>query len=70
MANPAIRNIIRRGATQEVYSAIELGAQQSMQSMDAALRDLFRKGLISKDQALLHAINRERLEKMLQNIAA
>ena len=70
VANPAIRNIIRRGATQEVYSAIELGAQQSMQSMDAALRDLFRKGLISKDQALLHAINRERLEKMLQNIAA
>jgi len=70
VANPAIRNIIRKGATQDIYSAVELGGQLGMLSMDAALRDLFKNGVISKGQALTYAINRERLEKMLQGSVA
>jgi len=65
VATPAIRNIIRKGATQEVYSMMELGAQYGMQTMDAALRDLFKNGLISREEALTYAISRERLEKMI-----
>jgi len=65
VATPAIRNIIRKGATQEVYSMMELGGQYGMQTMDAALRDLFKNGLISKEEALTYAISRERLEKMI-----
>lgn len=62
---PAIRNIIRKGSSQDIYSMIELGGQYGMQTMDAALRDLAKKGVISKEEALIYAINRERLEKTL-----
>jgi twitching motility protein PilT len=69
VATPAIRNIIRKGATQDLYSMIELGSQYGMQTMDNSLFELFKKGLISKDQALAHAINRERMEKLLSSAA-
>jgi len=69
VATPAIRNIIRKGATQDLYSMIELGSQYGMQTMDNSLFELFKKGLISKDQALAHAISRERMEKLLSSAA-
>lgn len=69
VVTPAVRNIIRQGKTQDIYSMIELGGQYGMQSMDASLRDLAKRGIISRDEALTHAINRERLEKMLGGAA-
>jgi len=69
VATPAICNIIRKGASQEIYSMMELGTQYDMQTMDASLRDLFKKGLITRDEALTYAISRERLEKMLSAAA-
>ena len=65
VATPAIRNIIRKGSTQDIYSMIELGSQFGMVSMDSSLTNLFKKGLISKEEALIYAINRERMEKKL-----
>ncbi|NQT30616.1 MAG: PilT/PilU family type 4a pilus ATPase [Candidatus Saganbacteria bacterium] len=65
IANSAIRNIIRKGSTQDIYSMIELGTKRGMQSMDSSLRDLVKNGVISKETGLTYAINRERLEKML-----
>jgi len=69
IATPAIRNIIRKGSTTDIYSMIELGSQFGMVSMDASLANLFKKGLISKDEAIIYAINRERLEKKLSGTA-
>lgn len=66
VVNAAVRNIIRKGSTQEIYSIIEIGKQQGMQSMDSTLRDLFKSGVISRDDALSFAISRERIEKLLQ----
>jgi twitching motility protein PilT len=65
IANPAIRNIIRKGATQDIYSMIELGSQFGMQAMDSSLQRLFQQNIISRDDALNFAISRERMEKML-----
>ncbi|MFA5839416.1 MAG: PilT/PilU family type 4a pilus ATPase [Candidatus Margulisiibacteriota bacterium] len=62
---PAIRNIIRKGATQDLYSMVELGKQQGMISMEESLKELVNKGSISKEQALTYAINRDKLEKLL-----
>jgi twitching motility protein PilT len=69
MVTPAIRNIIRKGSTQDIYSMVELGGQFGMVSMDASLRDLVKKNIISKEEALVNAVNRERLEKMLSGAA-
>ena len=66
VATPAIRNIIRKGSTQDIYAMMELSAAAGTQTMDASLRDLFTKGLITKDDCLAYAINRERMEKLLQ----
>jgi twitching motility protein PilT len=63
--NSAIRNIIRKGSTQDVYSIMEIGAKYGMQTMDNALRDLVKEGLVSKEAALERAMNQENLEKML-----
>ena len=65
VATPAIRNIIRKGSTQDIYSMVELGTQYGMQTMDSSLLNLFKKKQISRDTALTYAINRERLEKAI-----
>lgn len=65
VVNSAIRNIIRKGTTQDIYSMIELGTQQGMISLDSSLRDLYKKGIITKEDTLMHAINHERMEKLL-----
>lgn len=65
VVTPAVRNIIRKGSTQEIYSMIELGTQYGMKSMDHSLRDLVKAGEISKEEALIAAISRDRLEKLI-----
>jgi len=65
IVTPAIRNIIRKGSTQDIYSMVELGGQFGMTSMDASLRDLVRKNQITKEEAIVNSVSRERLEKML-----
>ena len=65
IATPAVRNIIRKGATQDIYSMIELGSQFGMQSMDYSLQQLYQNNIICRDDALNFAISRERMEKML-----
>jgi twitching motility protein PilT len=65
VATPAIRNIIRKGSTQDIYSMVELGTQYGMVSMDTSIARLFKQNLITKEEAIAYAINRERLEKIL-----
>ena len=69
IATPAIRNIIRKGSTQDIYSMVDLGSQYGMVSMDASLRDLVKKKIITKDTAMIYAANHPRLEKMLSELA-
>jgi twitching motility protein PilT len=66
VTTPAIRNIIRKGATQDIYSMIELGSKYGMDTMDNALYQLFKKGLITKESTLTYAISPERVEKMIE----
>lgn len=63
--NSAVRNIIRKGSTQDIYSIMEIGTKYGMQTMDNALRDLVKEGLVTKEAALERAVNQENLEKML-----
>lgn len=69
IATPAIRNIIRKGSTQDIYSMVDLGSQYGMISMDASLRDLVKSRQITKDMAMIYAANYERLDKMLSELA-
>lgn len=59
IGTPAIRNLIREGKIAQMYSAIQTGQSVGMQTLDQNLQDLFRKGMITKDQARLKAVNKE-----------
>jgi twitching motility protein PilT len=65
VANAGIRNIIRKGSTQDIYSMLELGKQAGMQTMESSLKELFLRGQISREDALAYAVSRERMEKLL-----
>jgi len=59
IGTPAIRNLIREGKIAQMYSAIQTGQGQGMQTLDQNLQDLMVKGLISKEEARFKAVNKE-----------
>ena len=63
LANYAIRNLIRDSKTHMIASVIETSSQQGMQTLDQALEDKVRKGIITIEEALLRAQRPEELEK-------
>lgn len=59
IGTPAIRNLIREDKVAQMYSSIQTGQSQGMQTLDQCLQDLLRQGLISKQDARLRAANKE-----------
>ena len=66
VATPAIRNMIREQAVEQLTTAIQTGAQFGMKTMDRALKDLFEAGQISMETALNNAKNIEELKYFLK----
>lgn len=50
-ATPAIRNLIRESKTHQLYSAMELGREYGMQTMEDALNELLRRREITREEA-------------------
>lgn len=59
VATPAVRNLVREGKTHQLAAVVQTGAKAGMQSMDAALRDLYRAGAITYEEALSRAVDRD-----------
>lgn len=55
---PAIRNLIREDKIAQMYSAIQTGRKEGMQTLDQHLVELLEKGLISKQDARSKAVNK------------
>jgi len=55
IVTPAISNLIREGKTHQIYGAIDTGLRAGMISLDRALMDLAKQGVISKEEALAKA---------------
>ncbi|MQL52136.1 PilT/PilU family type 4a pilus ATPase [Desulfofundulus thermobenzoicus] len=64
-ATPAIRNLIREGKTHQIVSQLQTGARYGMQTLDMALRNLVRAGVIGREEALARAADAENLLKMI-----
>lgn len=62
---PAVRNLIREGKSHQLYTVMQTGSQQGMQTMNASLADHVRHGRISKDTALRRTVAPEELERLL-----
>jgi twitching motility protein PilT len=65
IATPAIRNLIREAKTHQIESTLQTGAQYGMQTMDMALADLYRRRLISYEDAIGRAIHPDDLKKLI-----
>jgi twitching motility protein PilT len=51
LGTPAIRNLIREGKTAQMYSSLQTGMSQGMQTLDQSLADLVRRQCITPAQA-------------------
>ena len=65
IADPAIRNLIREGHTQQIPSALLAGKSKGMQTMEQALKNLVDAKKITEDQAYYYAFDRDSLKQIL-----
>jgi twitching motility protein PilT len=48
----AVRNLIRQGRVEQIYSVMQTGSQRGMQTMEQALHALVTRGVITRDTGL------------------
>lgn len=65
LCNSAIRNHIREGKSHQIMSSIQTGRKVGMIAMDAYLAELYKKNLITHDDALSFAMDRDFLSRLL-----
>lgn len=53
--NDAITNCIKEGTTHQIYSMMQIGRSDGMQTLDMSLAELFKQGLISQEMMQLKA---------------
>ena len=51
IGTPAIRNLIREAKIAQMYSAIQTGGALGMQTLDACLKNLIAKGIVTREAA-------------------
>jgi twitching motility protein PilT len=59
IGTPAIRNLIREGKIAQMYSSIQTGQKDGMQTLDQCLQELLQKGIVTKEEARFRAQNKE-----------
>jgi len=55
----AIRNLIREAKVAQMYSAIQTGRKDGMQTLDQNMKELVDKGLITAKAAMVKAVNKD-----------
>jgi twitching motility protein PilT len=55
----AIRNLIREAKVAQMYSAIQTGRRDGMQTLDQNLKELVDKGLVASKMAMTKAVNKD-----------
>jgi len=61
IGTPAIRNLIRENKIAQMYSAIQTGQSLGMQTLDQNLKELVERGIVSKEEAMTKAANKDSL---------
>ncbi|MGB1800184.1 MAG: type IV pilus twitching motility protein PilT [Gammaproteobacteria bacterium] len=59
IGTPAIRNLIRENKIAQMYSAIQTGQQFGMQTLDQNLQQLVQKNVVTRQEALSKAANKD-----------
>lgn len=64
-ATPALRSMIRDGKTHQIQNVLQTGHQFGMTTMDGSLLELYNKGVITREDMLAYAIDRDSLIKLM-----
>ena len=59
VVTPAIKNLIRKGHIEQIFSYQESGSEFGMHTMDSSLKELYASGLITKETAYTFATNKK-----------
>ena len=62
----AVRNMIRQGKVEQIYSVMQTSTQRGMQTMEHGLAELIRKRVVTPDAALAVSSRKEQLIGMLE----
>ena len=65
LANPAIRSLIREAKTHQIQSTIQTSRQAGMVTMDDFIMELYRGGIITRDNALIYAQDQVAMKKQM-----
>jgi len=65
IVNAAIRNHIREGKSHMIMNSIQMGRKDGMVSMDACLAELYKKKIISYDEAISHSVDKDMLTRLM-----
>jgi twitching motility protein PilT len=66
IGNPAIRALIRDNKSHQIASIIQTGGQLGMKTMNQSVYELYRRGLISYEDALLHSPDQTEFQRLMQ----
>ena len=59
---PAIGNLIREKKVSQIYSQLQTGSQEGMNTLEQCLNNLYSEGLITKEEALGKASNKKAIK--------
>jgi twitching motility protein PilT len=62
----AVRNLIRQGKVEQIYSVMQTSTQRGMQTMEHGLTELLRKRIVTVESALAVSSRKEQLIGMLE----
>jgi twitching motility protein PilT len=62
----AVRNLIRQGKIEQIYSVMQTGTARGLQTMEQALADLVLRGVITREIAFSRSSRSEQLEGLLE----
>jgi twitching motility protein PilT len=68
VANAAVRALIRDNKAHQIYSIIQTGGALGMQTMNQALYDLYKKNLISFEDAIARTTDPDDLRRMFKRM--
>jgi twitching motility protein PilT len=68
IGTPQVKKLIRENKLDKLYAAIETGGEFGMRSLNQALLDLVKIGVVSPEQAMQHSLHPESLQLNFQGI--
>ena len=66
LPDDAVRNLIRQGKVEQIYSIMQTGTAKGMQTMEQSLAELILRGIITKDLGISRSSRPEQLAGLLE----